>query len=109
MGFLKYLLAIAISGIFTQQICSQIIEFDNPIAEQRADPYVCKTDDETYYFTATVPDYDRIIIRKAKSINGLKNANEKTIWHKHETGVMGHHIWAPELHRIDGTWYLLPL
>ena len=40
------------------------------------------------------------------TINGLKDAPEKELWHKHATGVMGHHIWAPELHRIDGKWYI---
>jgi GH43 family beta-xylosidase len=106
MKFLNFFLAFTISGIFWQQIFSQTIDFDNPIIEQRADPWVYKTDDGIYYFTATVPEYDKIIIRKASSINGLKNAHEKTIWNKHETGVMGHHIWAPELHRIDGKWYI---
>jgi GH43 family beta-xylosidase len=85
---------------------SQTIEFDNPIAEQRADPWVYKADDGTYYLIATVPEYDRIVLRKAKSINGLKSAKEKEVWHKHEQGVMGHHIWAPELHRIEGKWYI---
>lgn len=28
------------------------------------------------------------------------------IWRKHETGVMASHIWAPELHYIDGKWYI---
>ncbi|MGM0620799.1 MAG: glycoside hydrolase family 43 protein [Bacteroidota bacterium] len=85
---------------------SQTPEFDNPIAEQRADPWVHKTDAGTYYLIATVPEYDRIVIRKASTINGLKAAKEKVVWRKHEKGVMGHHIWAPELHRIDGTWYI---
>ncbi|MFI0430762.1 family 43 glycosylhydrolase [Mariniflexile sp. HMF6888] len=85
---------------------SQTFEFDNPIAEQRADPWVHKTDDGIYYLIATVPEYDRIVIRKASSINGLKEAKEKEVWHKHETGIMGHHIWAPELHKIDGVWYI---
>lgn len=85
---------------------AQIPEFDNPIAEQRADPFVLKTEGGLYYLIATVPEYDRIVIRKAESINGLKQAEEKTVWVKHNTGVMGHHIWAPELHRIDGKWYI---
>ncbi len=85
---------------------SQTLQYNNPIAEQRADPWVYKTDDGTYYLIATVPEYDRIVIRKANSINGLKDAEEKTVWRKHETGVMASHIWAPELHRIDGKWYI---
>lgn len=65
-----------------------------------------KTDDGIYYLVATVPEYDRIVIRKANTINGLKGAEEKVLWRKHEKGVMGHHIWAPELHRIEGVWYI---
>ncbi|MCI9846028.1 family 43 glycosylhydrolase [Flavobacterium pectinovorum] len=85
---------------------SQSFTFNNPIAEQRADPWVYKTDAGEYYLIATVPEYDRIVIRKANSINGLKEAKDKEVWHKHEKGVMGSHIWAPELHRIDGKWYI---
>ncbi|HYQ59263.1 MAG TPA: family 43 glycosylhydrolase, partial [Draconibacterium sp.] len=69
-------------------------------------PWVHKTDDGTYYLIATAPEYDRIVIRKASTINGLKEAQEKVVWRKHETGDMGAHIWAPELHRIDGSWYI---
>jgi GH43 family beta-xylosidase len=99
-------IVVATAVVFPSGVFSQNIEFDNPIAEQRADPWVHKADDGSYYLIATVPEYDRIVIRKASSINGLKNAPEKVVWHKHEQGVMGHHIWAPELHRIDGTWYI---
>ena len=53
-----------------------------------------------------MPEYNRIVIRKATTINGLKNTEGKVVWRKHEKGVMGHHIWAPELHRIDGKWYI---
>jgi len=28
------------------------------------------------------------------------------VWRKHATGEMGAHIWAPEMHRIDGKWYI---
>lgn len=106
MEFLKSILVIAVVLIFQQQIFAQTIKFDNPIAEQRADPWVHKTEDGIYYLIATVPEYDKIVIRKANSINGLKSAAEKTVWYKHDKGIMGHHIWAPELHRIDGKWYI---
>ncbi|WP_167619500.1 family 43 glycosylhydrolase [Maribellus sediminis] len=100
-----FLVLIAVIVLY-QNSFSQTFQYNNPIADKRADPWVTKTDDGTYYLIATVPEYDRIVIRKANSINGLRNAEEKEVWHKHETGVMGHHIWAPELHRIDGKWYI---
>ncbi|WP_258104617.1 glycoside hydrolase family 43 protein [Marinoscillum sp. MHG1-6] len=78
----------------------------NPLVPQRADPWVHKTDDGTYYLIATAPEYDRIEIRKANTIADLGMVEPTVVWRKHETGVMGHHIWAPELHRIDGKWYI---
>lgn len=106
MKFVRIFCSVILLVSFAGSVFSQSIGFDNPIAEQRADPWVHKTGDGTYYLIATVPEYDRIVLREAQSINELKNVPEKTIWRKHETGVMGHHIWAPELHRIDNTWYI---
>lgn len=82
------------------------IVFDNPLALQRADPQVTRAADSTYYFIASVPEYDRIELRKANSINAIKDAEPVVVWRKHDQGPMSEHIWAPELHRIDGKWYI---
>jgi GH43 family beta-xylosidase len=87
-------------------VVKQQPEYDNPIVKQRADPWVYRTDAGDYYLVATVPEYDRIEIRKSETINGLADATPKVLWTKHEEGAMGYHIWAPELHRIDGKWYI---
>ncbi len=81
-------------------------EYTNPFIEQRADPYIVKADDGTYYFTASVPAYDRIVLRHSATLKGLKDATEKEIWHMHESGEMSQHIWAPELHYLCGEWYI---
>lgn len=78
----------------------------NPLIEQRADPWIFKHTDDYYYFTGSVPEYNRIILRRSKTIQGLTNAEEKAIWWKHETGPMSANIWAPEIHYIDGKWYI---
>lgn len=80
--------------------------YKNPLIEQRADPFILRWTDGRYYFTASVPEYDRIILRRATTISGLAEAQEKTIWRKHDHGPMGAHIWAPEIHHIDGVWYI---
>ncbi|MFI9155555.1 family 43 glycosylhydrolase [Streptomyces sp. NPDC053367] len=82
------------------------VTYTNTIAEQRADPHIHKHTDGFYYFTATVPAYDRIVLRRATTIQGLTSAPETTVWTKHSSGVMGAHIWAPEIHFIDGKWYI---
>ncbi len=85
---------------------SKILKYNEPWILQRADPYILRSDDGSYYFTASVPEYDRIILRKADSLEGLKDAAEAEIWHKHESGPQSIHIWAPELHFLFGKWYI---
>jgi GH43 family beta-xylosidase len=82
------------------------ISWSNPIVPQRADPHVFLHSDGYYYLAATVPEYDRIEIRRARTLAGLSTAEARVIWRKHDTGVMGAHIWAPEIHFIDGRWYV---
>lgn len=80
--------------------------YNIPFILQRADPYIYRHTDGTYYFTASVPAYDRIILRRADSIPRLQDAEERTVWTKHESGPQSKHIWAPELHCLDGKWYI---
>ncbi|WP_318619277.1 glycoside hydrolase family 43 protein [Priestia megaterium] len=79
---------------------------NNPLIEQRADPWVYKHEDGYYYFTASVPEYDRIELRRSETIQGLAFVTPKTIWVKHDQGLMSANIWAPEIHYINGKWYV---
>ena len=81
-------------------------EYNKPWIMQRADPYVYRHTDGWYYFTASVPAYDRIVLRRSRSLSQLSDAEEKTLWVKHESGPMSEHIWAPELHFLFGKWYI---
>jgi len=98
--------AYAKSGSFTVEGKVVHQEYSKPLIEQRADPYMYKHTDGYYYFTGSYPEYDRIVLRRAKTIEGLRNAEETVIWEKHDSGIMSEHIWAPELHFIDGKWYI---
>ncbi len=82
------------------------LKYNEPWILQRADPFICRQNDGRYYFTASVPAYDRIILRCADTLAGIADAEEVTIWQKHESGIMSEHIWAPELHYLDGKWYI---
>lgn len=77
----------------------------NPFIEQRADPFILRHDG-LYYFIASVPEYDRLEIRRAADIDGLRTAEPVVVWRKPDSGPMSQLIWAPELHRIDGTWVI---
>ncbi len=80
--------------------------YNKPWILQRADPYVYRHEDGAYYFTSSVPAYDGIVIRKSDTLAGLAQAEEVEVWHMHENGVMSHHIWAPEIHYMNGAWYI---
>lgn len=98
-------------------------EFENPFIEQRADPYICYDEvNELYYFTASYPayyngnnGYDRIILRAAETVEGLADAEEVVLWHATESTSVNSagttlnttpYIWAPEIHNVDGKWYV---
>lgn len=80
--------------------------YKNPIVIQRADPYIHKHKDGYYYFIASVPEFDRIELRRAKTINELQDAKTKVVWEKHKDGEMSELIWAPEIHYINEKWYI---
>jgi GH43 family beta-xylosidase len=80
--------------------------YPSPLARHRADPHIHRHTDGHYYFTATAPEYDRIVLRRSRTLRGLAGADESVIWKKHTSGAMGAHIWAPEIHHIDGKWYI---
>lgn len=81
-------------------------EYTNPVVEQRADPWIYKHVDGQYYFTASVPEYDRIEIRSSSTIQGLRDAMPITVWRKYDSGPLSANIWAPEIHYIRGKWYI---
>jgi GH43 family beta-xylosidase len=80
--------------------------YQNPIVRQRADPFVFLHTDGWYYFTASVPEYDRIELRRARSLQELGSASPTVIWRKHESGVMSANVWAPEIHFVGGSWFI---
>jgi GH43 family beta-xylosidase len=82
------------------------VAYTNPIADQRADTHIVKHTDGYYYMTATVPEYDRIVLRRSTTVQGLSSAAETVIWRRHTSGEMSANIWAPEIHFIDGRWYV---
>ena len=79
--------------------------WNTPFIARRADPYVLNQGGK-WYFTASVPEYDRIALRAADSLEGLRDAAETVVWRAHESGDMSQHIWAPALHVLDGRWYI---
>ncbi|CAD6011226.1 family 43 glycosylhydrolase [Agreia sp. COWG] len=111
------LAAVASAGPGTYTVGGTVTRptFPDPLVERRADPDVTLGDDGKYYFTGSYPmtyendpnGYDRIVLRSADTIQGLKNAPEATIWHEKDDAALSRFIWAPELEKIGDDWYIL--
>ena len=91
-------------------------EAEEPLIEERADPSITYDEERNrYYFTASYPvngkdgadGYDRLVIRVADTIEGLADAEEHVVWDESEVEGYGQFIWAPELHKIGGSWYFI--
>lgn len=78
----------------------------NPLVRQRADAQVLRHTDGNYYMTGSVPEYDRLVLRRSRTIAGLATAKEAVLWRHLAKGPMSGFIWAPELHLIDGRWIM---
>ena len=103
----------SLKGTYTVSGKVQVNSYSDPFIKERADPFVTDGGDGYYYFTASYPaygsvdkGYDRIILRRSQTVAGLADAEEKTIWKAHSSGILSKHIWAPEMHKIGGAWYM---
>ena len=67
----------------------------NPLVRQRADAQIFRHDDGHYYMTGSVPEYDRLVLRRSKTIAGLTSATEAVLWRHEKTGPLSGFIWAP--------------
>jgi GH43 family beta-xylosidase len=105
-GCLFAAVSVLTAWLATPAVASPAVSYVNTLIQQRADPHISKHTDGWYYFTATVPEYDRIILRRAQTIQALQSASETTIWRRKSSGVGSGQVWAPELHFIDGKWYI---
>ena len=82
---------------------SEAGRFTNPLLPSGPDPYVVR-DGDTYYYTHTMGD--RIDLWKTRDIADLAHAEHRTVWRPAPGTPNDKSIWAPELHRIEGKWYL---
>ena len=79
-----------------------VASYSNPLLTSGADPYAIYHDG-VYYYTQSM--YDHLSIWKTKDITDLRHARSKTVWLPDDL-TNSRDLWAPELHYLDGKWYL---
>lgn len=96
--------------------------YPNPFILHRADPFIYKHTDGMYYFTASYTDMEHnlegkyqylyIILRRSATLGGLADGSgayeEKVVYERKPIAgsTLSPHIWAPEIHYIEGNWYI---
>jgi GH43 family beta-xylosidase len=92
------------STVYTDTLSRKVKYFQNPvISGDHADPFVAYKDG-TYYFLSTKGN--RIAIAKTNAMSQLSAAIEKTVWTPPANTDHSTDLWAPELHFLDGKWYV---
>ncbi|MFC4099069.1 family 43 glycosylhydrolase [Paenibacillus xanthanilyticus] len=93
------LLCAMLAAIGLQEFASaNSLYYHNAVTPNRADPWVYKHTDGYYYFMASVPSYDRLELRRSRTVTGIQDAPAQVIWQKPATGERNGWIWAPEIH-----------
>jgi GH43 family beta-xylosidase len=77
--------------------------FHNPLLPSGPDPWVI-ADNGFYYYMNSMGS--NLTIWKTRDITDLAHAEKKAVWTAPATGPYSKDIWAPELHRFDGKWYI---
>ncbi|GGQ09759.1 family 43 glycosylhydrolase [Streptomyces roseolilacinus] len=78
--------------------------FGNPVKAQKgADPWIA-FHDGNYHLVSTSWS-DVITVRKAPTLAGLATAPSVQVW-RGDAASRCCNIWAPELHFLNGRWYL---
>lgn len=82
--------------------------FDNPVSVERShpDPWVFKHTDGYYYGLSTHEGHADIVMYRGTNLVTLYRSANKVVWRAPATGWNTKDIWAPELHLIDGAFYI---
>ena len=75
----------------------------NPVAPEGADPWVIKHNNSYYYCYSYE---DAIYVNKSESIEDAVQMKGNLIWKPEAGREYSMEIWAPELHTINGRWYI---
>ncbi|KAF2010186.1 glycoside hydrolase family 43 protein [Aaosphaeria arxii CBS 175.79] len=77
--------------------------FSNPLKQKDgSDPHIAWSGGYYYLMTTT---WSNLQITRAKTLEGLKTGEKKTVW-TDTNAARCCNVWAPELHYLDGSWYI---
>jgi len=79
--------------------------FTNPALGQGADPFLTVVDGR-YHYVQTTADGNGVSLRSATTLTDIASAPEDVVFRGGTGGSPCCEWWAPELHEVDGRWYI---
>jgi len=76
--------------------------YTNPLLDHGYEPWAIFENGSYYYIQGAE---DRIVLWQTSDITDLRNARREEVWLPKEPSN-AFHLWAPEIHRINGKWYI---
>jgi GH43 family beta-xylosidase len=81
--------------------------FKNPVVARGQDPWVIRWQ-TNYFLCQSRPDDDvgSVWVNRATRLEDIGVDNWKRVWHAPKGTNYSKQVWAPELHFIQGKWYI---
>lgn len=76
--------------------------YTNPLLPKGAEPWAIFYKGKYYY---THGAEDRVVLWETSDITEVSKTTRKPVW-KPTDPSNAHHLWAPEIHRINNKWYI---
>ncbi len=89
--------------IYTAEKTYETRTFQNPVAEHGADPWVIRDGDDYYYCYS---GGDGVCVNKIESLDKITTDGGTKVYTAPAGTMYSKEYWAPELHKIDGKWYI---
>lgn len=83
---------------------SAVPTFQNPLFGG-GDPWVLY-DGGNYYYSESYCGIATICIKRSPTLTGLATAPWVGVWNSPASGPNSGDVWSPELHRVNGSWYI---
>ncbi|MEM9830812.1 MAG: glycoside hydrolase family 43 protein [Bacteroidota bacterium] len=77
--------------------------FTNPLLEKGQDPWLMQ--DESYYYYCFSAK-GAINVQKVGRLTDLRTADTVVVWTPPANSMYSKELWAPELHKINDSWYV---
>ncbi len=82
---------------------TKMIKFTNPIAETGNDPWVIYHEGYYYYCYS---GHGGICVERFENLYDLESDEYNKVWQPPEGEAYSKELWAPELHYLNGEWYI---